>query len=302
MTLNELFTQFLYEKKLSGLKDSSINDYIYQLRRFQEYIDFNMPADHLDENMIELYIDELYKSHLKRGTIHSYIRSLRIFLKYASEKTILSINPYKIKVPRMPKKQVKVYTDDEIQIIFKSIKSSKIWLKYRNICIIALMLDSGLRQMEVSNLRMEDIQFPENRMIVHGKGDKDRYVPIGDSVKSLLQGYIISCPFIDNRKTGPVFYSEEGSQLSKNAIKLMFQRLKKNLPFEISSHKLRHNFATNYCLNLLEKHKTIDPLQLKALMGHESIQTTEKYIHTAMSISAAKNYDSHLDKLDINFL
>lgn len=77
----------------------------------------------------------------------------------------------------------------------------------------------------------------------------------------------------------------------------MTNNMKKILPFEFSSHKLRHNFATNYLLNQYEMFGQMDIYQLMVVMGHEDISTTRRYLHQANNILSAKTYISHLDKL-----
>ena len=94
-----------------------------------------------------------------------------------------------------------------------------------------------------------------------------------------------------------MFLEHDGSPLSKNAIRLTVRRLAKKLPFPLSSHKLRHNFATNYCLDKIEQDGQVDAFTLKMLMGHSEISTTERYIHCAMELLAVKSTISHLDRL-----
>ena len=72
---------------------------------------------------------------------------------------------------------------------------------------------------------------------------------------------------------------------------------KKKLPFDLSSHKLRHNFATNYCVDNLRKNGNSCVYDLSILMGHESMETTKKYEHFAHELLAVEDNHSHLDKV-----
>lgn len=82
-----------------------------------------------------------------------------------------------------------------------------------------------------------------------------------------------------------------------DAVKHLISKVAKQLPFDFSSHKLRHNFATNYCIDQYEKYGRIDIFQLMSIMGHENIATTQKYLHYAMDIIAARADVSHINKL-----
>lgn len=91
--------------------------------------------------------------------------------------------------------------------------------------------------------------------------------------------------------------SRTGKELTCNAVKHMMFSIQRKLPFEFSSHKLRHNFATNYCIDQYEKTGQIDIYKLMLLMGHEDIETTRVYLHHANQIIASKMNISHLDKV-----
>lgn len=128
---------------------------------------------------------------------------------------------------------------------------------------------------------------------VLGKGAKERLVPLGNLAKKLLEDYLSACPYSSDY----VFLDKFGLPLSGNAIRLFVSKLKKKLNFDLSSHKLRHNFATNYCINHLKKDGSSSIYDLSILMGHESIETTKKYEHFAHELIAAQNNISHLDKI-----
>ena len=83
---------------------------------------------------------------------------------------------------------------------------------------------------------------------------------------------------------------------------MLISKISKKLPFEFSSHKLRHNFGTNYCLDQYDKYGQIDIYKLMVIMGHEDIKTTRKYLHIANSIIVARSNISHLDKILLDII
>lgn len=294
MTVSDILDQFLFSKKLAGLSPATITDYSAHLKGFISYAGGSLPISGISERLVQDYILSLYSRPLKKASVATYVRNLRIFLTYIHKTSPLPFSPDSIKVPKNPKKQLQIYSDDEIQKIFQAVPSSVLWLKSRNQAIIALMLDSGLRQGEISSLRLADVSFRPPRLLVHGKGNKDRFVPLGNVSAGFLHEYFNLCPFPIKDF---VFLSDCGDPLSCNAIRLFVSRIAKRLPFALSSHKLRHNFATNYCLDKIESTGQVDAYTLKTLMGHENISTTERYIHCAVELLAAKSSISHLDKI-----
>ena len=80
-------------------------------------------------------------------------------------------------------------------------------------------------------------------------------------------------------------------------VKNFMWNLAQKLPFEFSSHKLRHNFATNYCIDQYEKHGFVDIYKLMILTGHEDVKTTNRYLHIANQIIVSRESVSHIDKI-----
>lgn len=216
---------------------------------------------------------------------------MKIFLRWAENEYQAGYSTRTIKVPRSPKRNVRIYSDEEVRQIFSGIHAESEWLTLRNKCIVALMYDSGLRQSEVCTLLKSRISYSDNRMTVRGKGDKERTVPLGQLTRRFMQQYLSHCPY----SSDAVFLNRRGQPLTCNAVKLFISRLADNLPFELSSHKLRHNFATNYCIDQYRTHGQVDIYRLMYLMGHEDIETTRRYLHMANEILSSQGCISHLD-------
>lgn len=292
MTLREAFEDFILQKRLAGLSDATIQDYNSIIGIFMDYMGASVELENVSQKRVNSFILDLYDRSLSKSTIATYIRNMRIFLCWVYVEYGLPFNPEKIKVPKSPKKLVHIYTDDEIRILFDSCNVSIPWISARNKAILALMLDSGLRQAEVCSLLHKCIDRERMVLQITGKGAKDRLVPIGYVSLALLDNYLSLCPYHDSPY---VFLDRSGSSLSGNAIRIFVNRLKKKLPFELTSHKLRHNFATNYCLDNIKRSGNTNVYDLSILMGHESIETTKKYEHFAHEFIAVENRISHLD-------
>ncbi len=155
------------------------------------------------------------------------------------------------------------------------------------------MLDSGLMQNEVCTSDINKLDMEAGLLTVVGKGEKERTVHVGQLSIQFIKEYITACPF---RITNNLFVDKLGKPMSNNALKLMVAKLSNKLPFEFSCHKLRHNFATNYCLDMYEEKGHMDAYSLQILLGHSEIETTMRYIHHATQITASRAAISHLDK------
>lgn len=293
MTLRQCFDEFILSRQLADLSPKTVIDYQQFIEPFLQSVSPDLPLDELGQDRITLYISGLLGRPLSKSTRATYIRHLKVFLKWVQAEYDVRYDYKRIKVPKSPKKNVRIYSPDELREIFSHIHAESEWLTLRNKCIVALMYDSGLRQSEVCSLKRSGVSFSEHRLTVYGKGCKERTVPLGSLAARFMDGYLSLCPF----QSGKVFVNRHGDDLTNNAVKLLVSRISSELPFEFSSHKLRHNFATNYCIDQYEEHGQVDIYKLMILLGHEDIETTRRYLHHANEIISSQNCISHLDKL-----
>lgn len=293
MTVRSAFDNFIREKRLAGLTDKSISSYEQHVSIFLQYVGDEHLLNLLTREQIDQYRESLFERGISKATISSYVRDMKIFLAWIEKEYGLDFDSKTIKVPKSPKTSPKIYSDEDAMLIFQNIKSESEWLTLRNKCMISLMYDSGLRQSEICKLKVADVDFNTNIMKVHGKGNKERLVPLGAFSKALVQKYLSVRPHVSES----VFVGRYGDNVTPNTLKQLCSKIAKKLPFVFSCHKLRHNFATNFCLDLLEQGKEVDIYSLKALMGHEDIQTTECYLHIAKEIISSRKHISHLDKI-----
>ncbi len=293
MTLQTAFENFILSRQLADLSSKTIYDYELFIQPFVAFLGAKTDITAVMQEDIDRYILSLIKRPLSKSTRATYIRHIKIFLKWIQCDYTVSYDYHKIKVPKSPKKNVKIYTSVEIHHIMNSIHADSEWLTFRNKCIIALMYDSGLRQSEICTLQKSRVSLQDRCIVVHGKGDKERTVPIGNISIYFIQEYLLRCPFDSHL----LFVNRRGKPLTTNAVKLLVTKLSEKLDFELSSHKLRHNFATNYCIDQYERTGQIDIYRLMILMGHEDIETTRRYLHHANEIIATRNHTSHLDSI-----
>lgn len=293
MTLGESFEKFISFKKRQGLSPASINCYKSFVRPFLDSAGYSTELTAVSEEMLYMYIDSIHERNLSKATYATYVRHMKCFLNWIKKYESIDLFTSRIIVPKANKKILRIYDDDDIRLIFETINAESEWLTARNRAMIAVMLDSGLRQGEVCDLLTCNVWFEKSMLKVCGKGDKERFIPLGGIASKYMQEYVKLCPFTDEY----FFLSRRGEKVTRDAVKHLMYKLSQKLPFEFSSHKLRHNFATNYCIDQYMSRGSVDIYKLMILMGHEDVKTTDRYLHIANQIIVSRENISHIDRI-----
>ena len=182
-----------------------------------------------------------------------------------------------IEAPKIGRKLPDVLSVKEIDKMLASIDVSSP-LGYRNLTILETLYGSGLRVSELIELKISDLHFDEGLVLITGKGNKQRLVPLGKISAQKLRVYIEEIRVHVPVKKGHqdiVFLNKNGRQLTRAMIFTIVRRVAENAGIQkkVSPHTFRHSFATH----LLENGADLRSIQL--MMGHENITTTEVYMH-----------------------
>ena len=190
MTVHQLFEEFIFTKRVSGIGENSIGTYQATLTLLVRHLGPETPLEGITSETVTRYVLDVYGRPISRATMSTYIRNARIFLRWVHTEYGLPFDPARIKVPKSPKKNVHIYSDTEIQQIFSLVHTSVPWITARNRALVALMLDSGLRQCEACGLRHGDIDRSRMVMKVTGKGAKDPMDHLGRFALTLFDAYL----------------------------------------------------------------------------------------------------------------
>ncbi len=296
MTLCECLDEF-YTHKRTYIKPKSAKNYFETLHLFVDYTGKDTLIEDMTQKNLQKYQISVNESRkLKAGTKSCYIRNLRIFVKWLIEEYgLTNIDYKKIRVPRPPKKEIHLYTDEEIKKMYNACETSVEWITARNKTILTVLLDTGMRRDEIRLLKKIDVDLQNKWFYVHGKGSKDRTVPFSNRTLKLLNNLWTLCPY---KECEFAFCGRFGSQMGQDAVKQFLFKLNKIMPFEVSSHRLRHNFATNFALHYLREYGTSCAVELADIMGHEDTKTTENYIHIAHRIISMEKRYSRMDNIE----
>jgi len=229
----------------------------------------NVPIEGVDRNKIAEYTDHLLYKRLKPKTINCHLACIRVFYDYLHhEEGIRVTNPVKRgSALRMPRPLPKHLRDEEVVILFDSIK------KPRDKAIFRIMLRCGLRVDEVASLYISDLDLKRNRIFVrNGKGRKDRVVYVSRDAYEAIVNYLRVRP---SSKAKKLFLVEKGlyygKPISVRGIQKRIEYYSQISGLDVSCHQLRHTMATQ----MLNADAVVETIQ--DLLGHNGINTTERY-------------------------
>jgi integrase/recombinase XerD len=276
------FRHFLRIDK--SLSDNTRYAYLHDVKALQEYLKDENGENPLDPDKLEIkhiqeficYLNE--EKHVCETTQSRYLSGIRSFYKYLIYKEVIKCSPLEwIETPSMIRKLPLVLSFDEILQIENSFDLSKPE-HFRDKAIIETLYSCGLRVSELVNLKLSNLNFVDKIILVRGKGDKQRIVPIGSYAVRLIDLYVKGPRIHLKIKKGHedyVFLNRRGRQLTRVYIFTMIKQAVENAGIKkvISPHTFRHSFATH----LLEGGADLRAIQM--MLGHESITTTEIYTH-----------------------
>lgn len=268
-----------YLKLERGLSDNSIKSYDYDLILFKKFLIANKINDTPINCKPETIKNYLYKSFSDKKSISQArsISAIKSFFNYLIFEGYIKDSPISnIESPKQEKKLPKVLTEEEIKKLINSIDLNHEFGQ-RNKTIIEILYGTGIRVSELINLKLSNIFFKENIIKVIGKGNKERFVPLGEIASNEMKIYINNRNRlkIDSKSSDILFLNRYGRGLTRSMIfKIISDASKRvGLDKKISPHTLRHSFATH----LIKNGADLRTIQL--ILGHESITTTEIYTH-----------------------
>lgn len=272
-----------------GLSKNSIVNYEYDLKKLVNYLDLNDITTSpiaIDHHVVQEFIYTVSKSHNARSQSR-IISGLRSFFSYLVFEDYRTTNPLDlIESPKIGRKLPDTLSLNDIDRLINAIdltyEYTGIRLGERDRTILETLYSCGLRVSELTNLKISDLFFDEGFIKVTGKGDKQRFVPIGYPTQKIINTYIKDVRIqinVQQEYKDTLFLNHRGKQLTRAMIFTIIKRLaeKINLNKTISPHTFRHSFATH----LLENGADLRAIQL--MLGHESITTTEIYMHVDRS-------------------
>ena len=270
----------LFLKIERGLSQNTIDSYTRDLKKLSVFLDkneINVSPISIDNTTIQQFIYEIAKEINPRSQAR-IISGLRSFFDYLIFEDYREDNPTDlIEAPKIGRKLPDTLSEEEINELISAIDLSHPQGE-RNRTILETMYSCGLRVSELINLKLSDLFFEEGFIRVIGKGNKQRFIPIHYNAQKYILFYIRDIRNHILPKKGfedILFLNRRGKGLTRQMIFIILKDLaiKINLNKKISPHTLRHSFATHLLKN------GADLRAIQQMLGHESITTTEVYVH-----------------------
>ncbi|WP_264531193.1 site-specific tyrosine recombinase XerD [Flavobacterium sp. N502540] len=263
-----------------GLSKNTIENYGFDIERLCLFLETNsieISPIKIDDETVQQFIYAVAKEVNPRSQAR-IISGLKSFFNYLIFEDYRNDNPMElIETPKTGRKLPDTLSLDEIDSLIAAIDLSTNEGE-RNRAMLETLYGCGLRVSELVSLKISDLFFEEGFVKITGKGNKERFVPVGKFAQKYIQIYQKEIRVNLKIKKGcedTLFLNRRGNQLTRAMIFTIIKDLavKINLHKSISPHTLRHSFATH----LLENGADLRSIQL--MLGHESITTTEIYVH-----------------------
>lgn len=291
ITIDAAYKNFIEDRK-TYVSGKTLAFYLDNISKFITFCHENYASDwmsDLPESVLKDYVLHLrtkkkFEGHpftpesddfIKNSSVRTYTRAVKSFLNFCKQEHYIE-DYKKVKMPRNDARQIIPLYAEEVEKIDQTFKINTM-MGLRDFCIVHLMLDAGFRSQEVINLKIQDVLFDKDALlVVNSKGSVSRIVIMCPLLKSRLSRYIYlyrngSAP------TDAVFIQIKTKEpINENVIKQFFARLKKKAGIDrLHPHLLRHTFATSYILGggNLE--------MLRILLGHSDYDVTKNYLHLA---------------------
>lgn len=275
-----------YLRNERGYSNYTITSYLTDLRLAKDFFKENgdFPGwDKLQTRDFEIFLQSLDNQHLSRTTQSRKLSSLRGFYRFLVRRELISKDPVQgISLRLGEKKLPHFFYEKEMRQVFEKLGARKSPLDQRNLALFDLFYATGMRLSEISQLTLKQIDFDLKLILVHGKRNKDRYVPFNEQTYRALRRYLANgrVELLGHKDDhGEVFLNDEGNRLTGRGIEYIMQKefAKAGIPGKVHPHMLRHTFATQMLNN------GADLKSIQDLLGHESLSTTQIYTHVTVN-------------------
>ena len=270
---------FLQRKKIEQFYAAdTCHDYQTDLTLFSDYLHIEGILDWLEvtHSTVLGFISQRFRQGVKGNSIQRTLSSIRSFFDYLVHQQVLKHNPAQaVRAQKYAYKLPAHFYSEQINQLLKTSDQDDA-LRIRDLAMFELMYSSGLRLSELASVNLRDIDLLGRQMIVTGKGNKTRYLPVGRYAVTAVNKWLKKRPeFEAQNGTRALFLSKQGKRVSLYLIQDRLKLLARSqgLNIRVTPHMLRHSFATH----LLEGGAPL--LVIQELLGHSDINTTQIYTH-----------------------
>jgi integrase/recombinase XerC len=289
--LNDYLDQFIQTLRSEKYySPHTCSNYRRDLQRFQAYLGEraidNWPG--VGYNDVSGFAAQRHRQGRKSRTIARELSSIRSFYQFLIRCSVVAKNPaLEVSAPKSDKPLPKTCDPESLEQLLR-VTDDHDELLLRDIAIFELIYSSGLRLAELVGIDLDDIDLTQQQLVVTGKGNKTRHLPVGSKAVSAVQRWLRVRPnYCRDNAQKALFLSKPGKRISARNVQSRLNHLiqRQGLGQQLSPHVLRHSFATH----LLESSSDLRAVQ--ELLGHANIATTQIYTHLDFQ-HLAKVYDA----------
>jgi len=277
--LNDYLDQFIQTLRSEKYySPHTCSNYRRDLQRFQAYLEEHAIVDWpgVGYNDVSGFAAQRHRQGRKSRTIARELSSIRSFYQFLIRCSVVAKNPaLEVSAPKSDKPLPKTCDPESLEQLLR-VTDDHDELLLRDIAIFELIYSSGLRLAELVGIDLDDIDLTQQQLVVTGKGNKTRHLPVGSKAASAVQRWLAVRPnYCRDSAQKALFLSKPGNRISARNVQSRLNHLiqRQGLGQQISPHVLRHSFATH----LLESSSDLRAVQ--ELLGHANIATTQIYTH-----------------------
>ncbi|MGQ9617964.1 MAG: site-specific tyrosine recombinase/integron integrase [Candidatus Aminicenantia bacterium] len=273
--MEHLLGDFIESLKSYGYSEHTIRNYLIDLNQFLCFLKKNyISLEEVSHKTIRDFIAERMKEKNSKVSIARKLSSIRSFFYFLIEKKVISYNPSEaVSTPKLEKKIPSFLSEkDAINLLGEG----KDIIEKRDFCILELLYSSGLRVSELVSLNLRDLDLKNRIIRVKGKGKKERIAPFGSHAERRLREWFKIRYEINNGEIDEeaLFLNMRGKRITARSVERVVKRYGIELIGKrITPHSLRHSFATHLLM------RGADLRIIQELLGHESLDTTQRYTH-----------------------
>ena len=268
----------------------TVDSYTRDVEKFFVFLnEQGLRMDEVDLLVVRNFLTEELNSSVSKRSCKRRLSSLRLFYKYMVKLGYVKDNCFIfISTPKTDKKYPQILYPEQIERIFELNAQRTDFLASRDQAILYMLYYTGVRAMELVNLKMDDVDLKQRMIrVVHGKGDKERIVPFTNDCKKALIDYIDNVrPVLlakqipnpdDKEEPYILFFNNQGGRLTTRGLEYILDSIEKKTGSFVGLHPhiLRHSFATH----LLEAGADLRVIQ--ELLGHANLNATQIYTHVS---------------------
>ncbi len=288
MDTHESFFRYLQSEK--NYSPHTLLNYKSDLQEYVDFIqkEFQQRPEEVNYSQIRNWIIHLLEKGLTNRSVNRKISSLRAYYKFLVKIKQLSVSPLlHHKALKIPKTIQTNFSIEEINHVLDDYTHPDTFEGIRNKLIISLFYTTGIRRSELINIKTHDLDIASRKLVVTGKGNKQRIIPLIDNLTEDLEKYLLVRAELPQIQDDYFFITKKGLKMYDVLVYRII-----NTYFSVvtskdkkSPHVLRHSFATH----LLDEGANLNAI--KDLLGHSSLAATQVYTHSSMSV--LKNVHKH---------